>query len=428
MERRSLFTAAAACVAALIGCSSSGAPDSPSTSEDLKIRLPWPAVRSNSAGFVNIGGTRPDYEYGPALVTENGTIYAFYCSSPTAGGWDTIRMSTSKNGQDWTAPTVALTPYAPFASSSVCDPAVVKLHGVYFMYYSCINDTNPPDGYPKNRICVAMADSIAGPYRPSGAPIIQDRNCSLDPNVYCVGQPSALVVNDEVRVYYTDDPGSGSAIYLQTSSDGVNFQPANGGAPVIATRNVDVKYDRASGYYFLVQGEVGSASLQYALSKDGIHWLPLSSQLAVNPVSAGGANHNPGLVADARGTFDGMTSVLYGSSYPPAGWGQWHLARTEVVLNPGQNDCSHCADVSCDQACSALFSSNRAGSCAVPGSVDPGRCCACAAVAPDPSDTDCHACAPQGCVTACRAASSANQTGYCAAPGSQDPGACCVCL
>lgn len=89
--------------------------------------------------------------------------------------WDFVEMSTSKDGLTWTPPTVVLRPTTVYDKSSVCgkhflkscslveDPAVVKLHGVYFMYHTCINVDTPPDGYKNNRICVAMSDKITGP-------------------------------------------------------------------------------------------------------------------------------------------------------------------------------------------------------------------------------------------------------------------------
>ncbi|MEB2313958.1 MAG: hypothetical protein OZ921_07705 [Sorangiineae bacterium] len=391
---------------------------------------PLPAVTSSTRGWVDIAGTRPSYEYGPAIIREGSTYYAFYCSDPTVTGWDTIRMSTSQDGSSWSAPVDALVPGGAYDLDSACDPTVVKFRGVYWMYYTCINTTSSPDGYHNNRVCVAVSDDVSGPYRKYERPVVEDLGCPSDWNAsYCVGQPSAVVADARVYLYYTNaypgDPGPAPGdIHLATSTDGVQFQPANGGAPVWNHRDVDVKRDRRSGLFLMVQGEVDTKQIVWTASSDGVHWLPYdpSRSIAFNTsMPADGRNHNPGLAGDALGHFDGMTFVMYGSSYE-SGWGKWHLYRSDIVVEPAENDCSQCAEDSCDWACSKTLASEQVGHCAHPGSAEVGKCCACAAA---PAESDCAACAPGGCVVACRAGG--HSIGACSVPGSKDPAACCAC-
>jgi hypothetical protein len=390
----------------------------------------FPEVTSSTRGWSSIGGTRPGYEYGPAIVLEDGTVHAFYCSSPTVTGWDTIRLASSADGLTWTTPTDALVPGDAYDLDSACDPTVVRFRGVYLMYYTCINTTSAPDGYGNNRVCVAAADQVTGPYRKLSEPVVEDLNCPGDAAAsYCLGQPSAVVVGDQVYLYYSNaypgDPGPGPGkIFLSTSADGIQFSLANGGAAVWDHRDVDVKRDRRSGLFLMVQGEVDTQTIVWTASWDGITWLPYDPARAISSntdMPIDGQNHNPGLAGDPLGAFDGMTFVIYGSSYE-SGWGLWHLYRSDLVVDPDQNDCSQCVSGSCDLGCSTALGGSATGYCGVPGSTDPGACCSCTAVAPEP---DCSVCAPGGCVAACRAAGFS--IGMCGAPGSTDPAVCCSC-
>ncbi len=397
------------------------------------------AVSSANVGFLNIPNLIPPYEYGPAIVLENGVYYVFYCSSSDTPPhpYDAIRLTTSTTGAEWTSPTVALAAGGRYAAASVCDPSVVKFRGQYFLYHTCINggppdDIAPPDGYLNNRICVAMADNIAGPYRLYDAPIIQDLDCPHSPaSSYCVGQPAALVWNDEVYVYYTNhrpgdpDPGPGN-IFLRKSGNGITFGPVeNDGQPIWNRRNVDVKRDRVSGLFFLVQGEVDTVEIPWATSADGVHFTPFdpSRVLTTNHTfpDESGRNHNPGIASDAEGAFGGMSFVVYGSTYGVAHTFDWHLYRSNFIINPAESDCSGCVADSCDRGCSVTAGAARIGHCAAPGSLDPGQCCACEL---PPQRADCSACT-EGCVAACEGASF--DVGVCANPGSSDPDTCCGC-
>jgi hypothetical protein len=332
---------------------------------------------------------------------------------------------------------VALAAGGIYGAASVCDPSVVKYHGVYFLYHTCINagppdDVAPPDGYLNNRICVAVSDSLAGPYRRYDQPVIEDTACPSSPATsYCVGQPAALVANDKEYVYYTEhrpaDPGPGPGnVYLRTSADGIHFDPiANGGSPVFHHRNVDVKRDRASGLFFLVQGEVDTIPIFWATSPDGVNFTPYDASrvLVTNPTlpSPAGRNHNPGIASDVEGSFDGMSFVMYGSSYDSVRTIDWDLYRSNFIINPAQNDCSGCVADSCDRGCSVTFNTPQQGHCVAPGSHNPGSCCSCT---PAPTPKDCSGCTA-GCVSACIGAGFS--VGICSAPGSQNPSACCGC-
>ncbi|MEZ4287608.1 MAG: hypothetical protein R3A47_05590 [Polyangiales bacterium] len=402
------------------------------------VDLP-PIVKSTPIGFANIPNRVAPYEYGPSIILENGTYYMFYCSPSDTPPYpyDAVRMVTSTDGRNWSSPSVALAANGSYAHSSVCDPSVVKFRGVYLMYYTCINDqryASTPDGYDTNRVCVATADSVTGPYRPLDKPVVEDLNCQ---GAYCAGQPAALVYDDKVYLYYTDaypeDSGPGvigpGKIFLRTSADGISFGGVlNDGNPIWGRRNVDVKYDRASETFFLVQAEIDTRDLLWAYSKDGVKFTPvdLARTVAGPPdlVADYGRVHNPGITSLGDGSFGGQTSVFYQATIPNAQNNPipGHLYRTDIVLNPASNDCSTCEALSCDRICQVTFGGDRIGICAAPGSTDPGSCCGCVA---KPQPADCNACTSVGCSNACIGAGF--DAGICGAPGSTNPNSCCGC-
>lgn len=91
-----------------------------------------------------------------------------------------LTLPRSIDGATWTAPTVVLQPGGPgtYSYDAVCDPSVVRYRGSYFLYHTCRNSRSAPDQYAGNRICVAVADSIAGPYVVVLGAAVQDLTCT----------------------------------------------------------------------------------------------------------------------------------------------------------------------------------------------------------------------------------------------------------
>lgn len=393
------------------------------------------SLRSQPKGFLSI--PEQPYMYGPSTVLVGDNYVTMYCSpGVSSGDWDVIRLSTSPDFQAWTAPEVILAPQNGYDANSVCDPSVVAFNGQWFLYHTCINTANPPDGYTNNRICVSIADGVLGPYySPPNPVVIQDLTCDKDPNkYYCVGQPSAVVAPDgkSILLFYTNSNGNHAIppnpgnIYVQRSFDGINFSPLNDGNWVYPQRDVDVKYDRVNRHFLMVQGDVGSTVISYATSPDGINWTtydPSVRNITTNPsLPSGGSNNNPGLVGQPDGSFAGMTSVVYGSS-PVPGWGKWLLYNTEAWFVNAS--CEHCAENSCDFACRNADGTQR-GQCAVAGSSNPGACCECYPYAIPAGCGSCVGTGMSGCVEACRQAG--HTTGFCVVPGSTSATDCCTCM
>jgi hypothetical protein len=445
--------------------------------DSVSFRLKKPPIAdrqvvSSAVGFVN-QSNQTSYEYGPTIIQENGTYYNFFCSpggfAPANNSgvvaWDVLRMTTSKDGLNWSAPEIALEPSTNYDHSSVCDPSIIKFKGSYFLYHTCINTcvdekNGPPDKYHQNRICVAIADNVRGPFRKVVSPVIQDLSCAPKANAtscgkevgaYCVGQPSAAVIDGSIVVFYSSIGGANDVmkapnpgrILAMTSDNGVVFA-ARSGPPVLAgpaplpppesatlftQRDIDVRYERESQQLVLVQGDVGSPEITWSLSDDGgLTWLAWSRNHTIvvhNASGPGQANHNPGLAGLPDGSFGGRSFSLYGSSFEdPGQWGRWHLFRSDIGIGPTATGCAACAPNGCDHACSVGGKTQR-GLCKFPVSTDPGQCCECEEyVDPKP----CAKCAASvgGCVELCIKAG--HLAGMCAFGDDSPDGLCCTCF
>eukprot|EP01052_Picozoa_sp_SAG31_P013405 SAG31_NODE_805_length_11970_cov_3.710793_2_plen_1098_part_00 len=434
-------------------------------------------VSSRAVGFVD-QPQQTSYEYGSSILLENGTYYNFFCSpggyAPAGNdgviAWDVIRMITSRDGRKWSAPTIMLQPSTAWDHTSVCDPSIIKFRGTYFLYHTCINTCvgatqRPPDRYYQNRICVALADNIAGPYRKIGPPVLQDLSCdpgghnttcAKEQGAYCVGQPSATIIDGSVVVFYSsvggvnDDaqPPNPGRILAMSSKDGVHFVPrhktqqalapaTDGSAPppksatLFSQRDVDVRYDRESKQLLMVQGDVGSNQIFWSLSNDGgVSWLPWDANRTISVHNVIGCatcnNHNPGVAALPDGSFGAQTFVLVASSYEnPGKWGLWHLFRTDIAVTSAGFGCASCAPSGCDHACSA-GGKTMVGRCAFPGSSDPAKCCTCEDFQDDNPCAKCAASAG-GCVELC-AAIEPHVAGMCMYGDSNPQGLCCECF
>ena len=82
-------------------------------------------------------------------------------------------------------------------------------------------------------ISTLCVERVSGPYHSLSTPVIQDLNCVKNSNAaYCVGQPSAVLVNGTIYMFYTNnypgDPGPNPGYILTAvSRDGIHFTNVN---------------------------------------------------------------------------------------------------------------------------------------------------------------------------------------------------------
>ncbi|CAF1266703.1 unnamed protein product [Adineta ricciae] len=158
------------------------------------------------------------YHYGPSiLIDENkdNLIHMWTCSQGTGSTqWDVIRYhNSSDSGKTWSLDEIALEPTSGSQDTySACDPGVVKIKSYYYIGYT--STTNP--NATQNQLFLARSLTPNGNYEKwngtgwnssNPQPIVAYHGPS---SKYGIGEPSLVLVDNLIYVYYTnaDDTGS----------------------------------------------------------------------------------------------------------------------------------------------------------------------------------------------------------------------------
>lgn len=162
-----------------------------------------------------LGNDNTVYEYAPSIMAENGVYRMWYCAGLEGGviaGDDIMYAESTSAAGPYTGPGGG----APvrvfegrgdgsFDGQHVCDPSVVKGgDGAYYMYYgAAIDDGETTMGVARS------ADGLAWERLGSG-PIITPANQQDTGNDYGAGQPSAIFLDGQFYLIFTDTTGAGA--------------------------------------------------------------------------------------------------------------------------------------------------------------------------------------------------------------------------
>ncbi len=269
--------------------------------------------------------------------------------------WDSIRYTTSSDGETWSTPQIMVLPsFDNGMDMAACDPSLVYYQGFYYLYYSSAM-TTAPDVF-QTIIRVARSVNFDGPYAtytqrgtwevtPADPQIIISpmQIHTTDPPGYGAGQTSVVVQNGKLLMWYTDDSVFvGGEPYLQTfmleSTDPVSWNPgARHATNLLWQASIDVKYDPSKKQFVMYRVEnefMANAYLGRASSNDGITW---TSPETVIPSSEFPLyTHDVGVAADETGNIVKSRALIgFGAPYKLAtvnNWGQWDLYG--VYVNP----------------------------------------------------------------------------------------------
>ena len=258
------------------------------------------------------GNTNYEYGYGPSIIKEAGTYHVFFCSPGGANSFTSpttpqsyIRYTSSTDLKTWSVPIVKIR-YGGTVSTTkrdltACDPSVVFYNGFYYMFYSSAYayGTNL---YHSN-LQVARSATISGNFLtytdrgtweqdPADPKIIIDAFSKSTTRKYGAGQPTAIVKDGKIWLWYTDDTDATNAraTYFLQSTDPTKWSTTtssfikenNGtklGFPATNELNfsTEVKYDPDAGHFvmFLIRrAHEKDASFQFRYSSNGVNWDP----------------------------------------------------------------------------------------------------------------------------------------------------------
>ena len=152
------------------------------------------------------------YRYGPSLLyNADGSIDAFFAAPGRFDEWDWITYRHSPDGgESWTdeVRVLAPTPDSP-DFYSCCDPGVIKIGDYYYIGYTSTTNVDGID----NNVFVARSVKPEGPYEKWNGngwggkpqPFI---DYTGNPETFGAGEPSFVVLDDTLYVYYTWRDGS----------------------------------------------------------------------------------------------------------------------------------------------------------------------------------------------------------------------------
>ena len=166
------------------------------------------------------------YRYGPSIMYyADGSCDAWFSSNGNLGEWDWITARHSKNGVNFDQERIVLTPTPDSRDLfSCCDPGAVYFGGYYYLGYTSTIE----EGGVCNNVFVARSKTVEGPYEKwngSGwggdpSPIIYyDENDKY----YGAGEPSFVVVDDTLYIYYTWACPDGDCVRVATSDTGEDW-------------------------------------------------------------------------------------------------------------------------------------------------------------------------------------------------------------
>jgi len=223
-----LLTALVLAGAGIWGCETRGAGQEPlglTSSGGWTFPLPNPVIK---AGDLRPKGLWND----PSVIVAGGQYVMFMTTSVDAPFKPPVLpfRAVSTDGLSWTlSPGTPLMGPAGTPFVSIETPSVVLYHGMFHMFFTGVYGR--PDPAPMAIGHAVSPDGINWTVTPG--PVIAATGKPNDWNGYLVGEPGAIVRNDQIFVYFSAvgaRPGGAppqlQSIGLARTSDGTNFQPA----------------------------------------------------------------------------------------------------------------------------------------------------------------------------------------------------------
>lgn len=324
----------------------------PPSDKHVRMRLDG----SGSDVFALWGNGRPDYRYGPSMILNDDDSIDVWFASPGDGkkeyDWIIYRHSDD-GGETWGDEKVVLSPTPGSADfKSVCDPDVFFYDGYYYMGYTA---TVNSDGLCNN-VFLARSKNPDGPYEKwDGAgwggtpvPIIYFKGVDIG---WGVGEPSFVIVDDKLFVYYTLDSFSdkfgwvratevctadikdplwpskldyqGVSVFRNDCTDANDYTYADSDSWAVAYVEEERKFVALTTNRRFKE----DSCLLYYESDDGISFERVSE---INTDVYCGC-HNCGLMSDGMGHIKKGDRALIGYAYSGSGETKWGVWATRFV-------------------------------------------------------------------------------------------------
>ena len=288
------------------------------TSDSIALTV---SAERTSAGAVASGGPSAPYNYAPSIMQTGSGEDMWWCSQlpgvPRPGDQILFAQGPSADGPfsaPGGGPAVQVFGNSPtgFDQLHTCDPSVIMVGGVYYLYYT---GTSNAQGQ-HNAIGVATSsDGINWQRANSGVPIVSEADDFTGGNPYGAGQPSVVYRDGWFYLLFTDTTGKASApntpaqFVLRSTSPtftgGVQSLGPNGFAAVGSTatprlRSVDAA--TSADWMWVDALNAFAIAADTAQGTTVTFWNADFTAQPYQPVSLPGpAEDGPGLVRTAQG-------------------------------------------------------------------------------------------------------------------------------
>ena len=282
------------------------------------------------------------YRYGPSLIRNaDGSIDAFFSSPGIFDEWDYLFYRHSPDGgKTWTTEKSVLAP-TPDSTDfySCCDPGVVRFGGYYYLAYT----STVVEGGVDNDVFVARSKNLDGPYEKwngegwggKPAPIIEYTG---NPETYGAGEPSMVVLNDTLYLYYTWRDGELNQTRLSLADAGDENWPKTLEYKGLAidhiqgdTDSADVKFIEDYGKFIAVSTASRFTTDSYIkvyMSNDGVKFEE-SYFLKTNTIHN---LHNCGITSRENGHIRLSDNIYLSYAYGEE-FGTWATRIQEVKIS-----------------------------------------------------------------------------------------------
>lgn len=283
------------------------------------------------------------YRYGPSMILNaDGSIDAFFSCPGTNGEWDWITYRHSPDGgKTWTKEVSVLEPTGDSPDFySCCDPGVIKFGDYYYIAYTSTVNEEGLD----NNVFVARCKTPDGDYEKwngngwggSPKPIIEYTG---DPTTYGAGEPSLVVLDDVLYLYYTWRDGPVNQTRVSTADATNENWPATLEYRGIGMTHRDGTFDSADVKYVEDYGKfmavvtfnrfTTDSCVGVYVSDDGITFL----ESYVTKTNISHCCHNCGITGRPNGHIRLSDGVYLAYAYGDQ-WGYWptRLNKVEIGL------------------------------------------------------------------------------------------------
>ena len=280
------------------------------------------------------------YRYGPSIIEYEDGSYDAWFSAPgnNSTQWDWITYRHSDDGESWSKEKIVLKPSEGSRDQcSVCDPGVIYFNGYYYLGYTSTDDYGRK-GY-NNSMFVARSEKPDGPYEKwngSGwggkpQPIIEYDG---DPKGWGIGEPSFVLMGNELYIYYTYFDTSGGYTSLARAQVGENWPETIEEKGVVLGRttqdSLDVFYadDYKVFMAFSIENRMSESSeMAIYVSANGQEFEHCDSTKTYIEDYA----HNMGIAKGPDGHQRADEPVLAGYAYGKR-WGRWNAKFQHISI------------------------------------------------------------------------------------------------